>query len=216
MLLSGAYGQLKPGSPDSSAEPVREVVARGDVVAEPPLASPGQRQEELESERRLGALHGTVDQVEPDRVAAVEDVVASLLERPVQVPVAPDEHGRAQSRRAQHLVRVPDDRVRELDACEQMAVMLGEQRRAAVRCVDVEPDAVFGAERADPAQVVVQARCSSQAATATSAIGRRPAAAHAVEGVGQPRRVDALEPVDVQRDHGSSPSPRIAAARVSE
>jgi hypothetical protein len=36
-----------------------------------------------------------------------------------------------------------------------MAVMLGEQCRAAVRCVDVQPDPVFGAERADPAQVVV-------------------------------------------------------------
>jgi hypothetical protein len=80
------------------------------------------------------------------------------VERVVEVALAAYQHRRGQARRAQHLVRVPDDRVGVLDPGEQRRVLLAEQRRGPVRRVDVQPHAAVAAELADRREVVVQAR----------------------------------------------------------
>ena len=51
-------------------------------------------------------------------------------------------------------MRIPRDRARALDAAQPMAMPAREQRRTAVRRVDVQPDAVLVAERRDRLEVV--------------------------------------------------------------
>ena len=101
------------------------------ITAEDLGAAGAMIEEQLHPERRLGALNRAGDDVQLARVL-VEEVAGVLAERAGEVTVAADQHRGAEARRAQHLVRVPDDGVRLVDAGEQAAVTLGEQRRGAV------------------------------------------------------------------------------------
>jgi hypothetical protein len=117
-------------------------------------------------------------------------------------------------------VRVPDDRIRELDALQQPAVTLGEERRGAVGSVYVQPDPVLGAEGADRAQIVVEA-----GARGTGGGDERerapPGGPAALERRGEPVRADPLEPIDLQLDRrilsqaedGRRPPDRVAEDR---
>ncbi len=202
MLLSGAYGTSKPGRAAIwSAKLARAVVRQRHVVAEPALAAPGEVQEQLDPERALGALDRAGHRVDALALGVVEQVAGLLVERVVEVAVAADQHGGAEARRAQHLVRVPDDRVGVLDAGQQAGVALGDQRRGAVRGVDVQPHAALAAELADRGQVVVQA--GARRAGGRDERDRAPAGrARALQGVVDALRADALQVVGLELDHG--------------
>ena len=181
-------------------EAARRVEARRHVLAEPALPGPRERQEQLEAHGRLRRLERAVEQIEADRLVFVEEVVAALAKRAVQVRSAAGQDGRAEAGRAQQLVGVPDDRVAELDAVEQAAVALREQRRGAVSGVDVQPDPVLAAERADRAQVVVEAgaggACEGDQRERAAAGGRT-----ALERILEPVGPDPLELVDLELEH---------------
>ena len=76
--------------------------------------------------------------------------------------VAHEDNARRE-REQHHLVRVPGDRARTLDPFHAVRVRRREECRAAVRRVDVEPDASCFAERADRVKIVeAPGRCRAR------------------------------------------------------
>jgi hypothetical protein len=63
-----------------------------------------------------------VDEVEAFLLLAVEQVARVLVERRVEPPLVPEQHGGAEAGRAQHLVRVPDHRARALEPLQLVAM----------------------------------------------------------------------------------------------
>src|SRR5690348_5334999 len=132
---------------DQLVEAQRLVVAVADVVAKAPLAAPGEVEKQLEPDAALRALEGAVGEVDPDALLVlVEEVARLLVERAHEVGAVACEHGGAEARGPQHLVRVPDHGVGALDSVEHSAVPRREQSGRSVGGVGVEPDAVALAE----------------------------------------------------------------------
>src|SRR5215218_7259002 len=109
-LEAGALAQQLP-----QAQRLRVLILH--VLGEPALPAEREAQEDLQPELRLRALDLAVDRVDAVRVVEVE-VGGALAEGSREIGAPAYENGRAERRRAEHLVGVPDDRVGELDAVE--------------------------------------------------------------------------------------------------
>src|SRR5262249_23738642 len=106
---------LEPGTrADERREAPRGVRTGGPVAPEPRFAPHGEGEERLEAQPRLRALDGPMDEIEAERVLAVEEVARLLVEGRVEGALVPEQDRGAERRRAQHLVRVPHQGVGEL------------------------------------------------------------------------------------------------------
>ena len=80
-------------------------------------------------------------------MARVEEIGRALAEGGFEVGLVANEDDAGRQRHQHHLVRIPRDRVGARDAGQAVAVRGREQRRRAVRAVDVQPDAASLAQR---------------------------------------------------------------------
>jgi len=103
-----------------------------------------------------------MDEVESGLLLAVEEIARVLMECGVERRRVPHQHGGAWPRSTKEFVRVPDQRIRQLDAVQPPPVTWAEKRACAVRTVDVEPKAVVPADPGNLAQRIEDTgRCAA-------------------------------------------------------
>src|SRR5450759_4017943 len=130
------------------------VVERADAIRAVAL----ERHPELDdvgAARTLEAAHSLIPH--SLTVAAVKEVRCALRERRLEHSLVSDEQQSRRQGKKHHLVRIPGDRPRVLDAAQTTAVPLAQERGAAMRGVHMEPDPVRVAECADRLQIVERA-----------------------------------------------------------
>ena len=141
--------------------------ARGTVALE--------RHPDLEGVEPSRALEAPRPLIPGTLARRVEQVRRVLRESGLEVAFVAHEHDARRQRHQHHLVRIPRDRARAMDACDACAMGRREQGRRAVGAVHVEPHVVRLAQPADRLEVV-EGSVAVVPAVATTAITCRPAA----------------------------------------
>ena len=169
-----------------------------------------------ERELRAGALERSRAHVLGAGVAALEEVLGLLGERAVGVPGARVREQRGEGGEGQRLVQIPDDGVGAPDARELRRERGAERGRAAVRGVDVEPQALARTDVGDRLERVEgagRASCRRSPRPRSDAVrGVRAAAISARSASGRMRKRSSLSTAIAP----PAPKPMICAARAVE
>src|ERR1700736_5564414 len=89
----------------------------------------------------------------------MKQVWSLLCEREIEIALVARQHHPGRKGEKHHLVRIPCERARILQAIERPRGLRGKQSARSVCAVDVKPDATLGADRADGLEIVERASC---------------------------------------------------------